>query len=315
MEENCPETFFSIKVEKKTMNLGDQLLQYLFTGITIGAIYGMVALGFNIIYSATGIINLAQGEFVMLGGMMMVYLTAVIKLPMVVSFFLSILIVTMIGAAFERTAIHPLKNPSVITLIIITVAASILFKGGAMFVWGKQTFSLPPFSGEKPISVLGATILPQTLWILGIMGATVALLILFFGFTLTGKAMRACAANRTAASLVGINVRTMVLLSFALSAGIGAVAGIIITPIALMNYDRGTMLAVKGFSVAVLGGLGSNVGAVAAGFIIGIMESLGAGFISSGYKDAIALVVLLLVLFIKPSGLLGSRERAEFKKF
>jgi len=297
------------------MNLGDQLLQYLFTGITIGAIYGMVALGFNIIYSATGIINLAQGEFVMLGGMMMVYLTAIIKLPMVVSFFLSILIVTMIGAAFERAAIHPLKSPSVLTLIIITVAASILFKGGAMFAWGKHTFSLPPFSGEKPISVLGATILPQTLWILGIMGATVALLIFFFGFTLTGKAMRACAANRTAASLVGINVRTMVLLSFALSAGIGATAGIIITPIALMNYDRGTMLAVKGFSVAVLGGLGSNVGAVVAGFIIGIMESLGAGFISSGYKDAIALVVLLLVLFIRPSGLLGSRERAEFKKF
>lgn len=297
------------------MSLADQLLQYLFTGITIGAIYGMVALGFNIIYSATGIINLAQGEFVMLGGMMMVYLTAIIKLPMVVSFFLSILIVTMIGAAFERVAIHPLKNPSVITLIIITVAASILFKGGAMFAWGKHTFSLPPFSGEKPISVLGATILPQTLWILGIMGATVALLILFFGFTLTGKAMRACAANRTAASLVGINVRTMVLLSFALSAGIGAVAGIIITPITLMNYDRGTMLAVKGFSVAVLGGLGSNVGAVVAGFIIGIMESLGAGFISSGYKDAIALVVLLLVLFIRPSGLLGSKERAEFKKF
>jgi len=297
------------------MSLGDQLLQYLFTGITIGAIYGMVALGFNIIYSATGIINLAQGEFVMLGGMMMVYLTAIIKLPMVVSFFLSILIVTAIGAAFERAAIHPLKSPSVITLIIITVAASILFKGGAMFAWGKHTFSLPPFSGEKPISVLGATILPQTLWILGIMGATVALLIFFFGFTLTGKAMRACAANRTAASLVGINVKTMVLFSFALSAGIGATAGIIITPIALMNYDRGTMLAVKGFSVAVLGGLGSNVGAVVAGFIIGIMESLGAGFISSGYKDAIALVVLLLVLFIRPSGLLGSRERAEFKKF
>ncbi|MFQ6066919.1 MAG: branched-chain amino acid ABC transporter permease [bacterium] len=297
------------------MTLGDQLLQYLFTGITIGTIYGMVALGFNIIYSSTGIINLAQGEFVMLGGMMMVYLTTIIKLPMVVGFFLSILIVTLIGAGFERAAIHPLRSPSVITLIIITIAGSILFKGSAMFAWGKQTFSLPAFSGEKPISVLGATILPQTLWIMGIMGAVVVLLILFFGFTLTGKAMRACAANRTAASLVGINVKTMVLLSFALSAGIGAAAGIIITPIALMDYDRGTMLAVKGFCVAVLGGLGSNVGAVIAGFIIGIMESLGAGFISSGYKDAIALVVLLLVLFIKPSGLLGSKERGEFKKF
>ncbi len=297
------------------MSLGDQLLQYLFTGITIGTIYGMVALGFNIIYSSTGIINLAQGEFVMLGGMTMVYLTTIIKLPMVVGFFLSILIVTAIGAAFERAAIHPLRSPSVITLIIITVAASILFKGGAMFAWGKHTFILPSFSGEEPVSVLGATILPQTLWILGIMGATVVFLILFFGFTITGKAMRACAVNRTAASLVGINVKTMVLLSFALSAGIGATAGIIITPIALVNYDRGTMLAVKGFSVAVLGGLGSSVGAILAGFIIGIMESLGAGFVSSGYKDAIALVVLLLVLFVRPSGLLGSRERGEFKKF
>lgn len=297
------------------MSLGDQLLQYLFTGITIGTIYGMVALGFNIIYSSTGIINLAQGEFVMLGGMTMVYLTTIIRLPMVIGFFLSILIVTAIGAAFERTAIHPLRSPSVITLIIITVAASILFKGGAMFAWGKHTFILPPFSGEEPLNILGATILPQTLWILGIMGATVVFLILFFGFTITGKAMRACAVNRTAASLVGINVKTMVLLSFALSAGIGATAGIIITPIALMNYDRGTMLAVKGFSVAVLGGLGSNVGAILAGFIIGIMESLGAGFVSSGYKDAIALVVLLLVLFVRPSGLLGSRERGEFKKF
>ena len=297
------------------MSLGSQLLQYLFTGITIGTIYGMVALGFNIIYNTTGIINLAQGEFVMLGGMMMVYLTTIIKLPMIAGFFLSILIVTLIGAAFERTAIHPLKNPSVITLIIITIAASILFKGGAMFAWGKGTFTLPSFSGEKPVSILGATILPQTLWILGIMVATVVFLILFFGFTLTGKATRACAANRTAASLVGINVKTMVLLSFALSAGIGATAGIIITPIALMDYDRGTMLAIKGFSVAVLGGLGSNVGAIVAGFIIGIMESLGAGLVSSGYKDAIALVVLLLVLFIKPSGLLGSTEKGKFKKF
>jgi len=297
------------------MSLGSQLLQYLFTGITLGTIYGMVALGFNIIYSSTGIINLAQGEFVMLGGMMMIYLTTIIKLPMVVGFFLSILIVALMGALFERGAIHPLKNPSVITLIIITIAASILFKGGAMFAWGKETFALPAFSGEEPVMVLGATILPQTLWILGIMAATVVFLIFFFGFTLTGKAMRACAANRTAASLVGINVKTMVLLSFALSAAIGATAGIIIAPIALMDYNRGTMLAVKGFSVAVLGGLGSNVGAVVAGFIIGIMESLGAGFISSGYKDAIALVVLLLVLFIKPGGLLGSREKGEFKKF
>jgi len=297
------------------MSLGSQILQYLFTGITVGSIYGMVALGFNIIYNSTGIINLAQGEFVMLGGMIMISLTTTFKLPLPLGFLISVLLVTMIGAAFERLAIHPLKNPSVITLIIITVAGSILFKGGAMFLWGKGTFTLPAFSGEKPIFILGATILPQTLWILGIMGIVVLLLTLFFSFTQAGKAMKACAVNREAANLMGINVKVMVLFSFALSAAIGAVAGIIIAPISLMDYNRGTMLAVKGFCVAVLGGLGSNLGAITAGFIIGIMESLGAGFISSGYKDAIALVVLLVVLFVKPSGILGNKERSQLKKF
>ena len=297
------------------MTLSSQILQYILTGITIGSIYGMVALGFNIIYNATGIINLAQGEFVMLGALIMVSLTQALGLPMVLGFFLSVIMVTLIGALFERLAIHPLKNPSVITLIIITIAVSILLKGGAMFIWGKEVHTLPAFSGEKPISLGGATILPQTLWILGAMGGIVVSLSLFFKLTLVGKAMKACAVNRVAAQLVGINVKAMVLLSFALSAAIGAVAGIVITPIALMDYERGTMLAVKGFCVAVLGGLGSGVGAVLAGFILGIMESLGAGFISSRYKDAIALIVLLLVLFLRPTGLLGTSEKREMRRF
>lgn len=296
------------------MNLSSQLLQYIFTGVAIGAIYGMVALGFNIIYSATGIINLAQGEFVMLGGMIMISLTTGFKVPMLLAFFISVGLVTLIGAAFERGAIHPLKNPSIITLIIITIAASILFKGAAMFTWGKQTYTLPAFSAGVPISVGGAYLTLQTLWILGIMGAGMAVMAFFFTFTMTGKAMRACAVNRLAASLMGINVKFMVFLSFALSAAIGAAAGIIITPVALMDYDRGTMLAIKGFAAAVLGGLGSNIGAVMAGFIIGLMESLGAGFISSGYKDAIALLVLLFVLFLKPSGIMATFGNKKFKK-
>ena len=144
---------------------------------------------------------------------------------------------------------------------------------------------------------------------------TVVILTLFFQYTMVGKAMRACSANRMAAILVGIDVRRMVFFSFVLSAAIGAVAGIIITPIALVDYDRGFMLALKGFSAAVLGGLGNSAGAVIAGFLIGIMESLGAGLISSGYKDAIALIVLLIILFIRPSGLLGRKDAAGLKKF
>ena len=275
----------------------------------------MVALGFNIIYNATGIINFAQGEFVMLGGMISVSLVTGLHLPILAAFPISVLLVILIGAAFERLCIHPLKRPQILTLIIITIAASILFKGGAMFVWGKETFSIPHFSSESPIEFLGATILPQTLWILGTMLVVVLLLRLFFRGTMIGKAMRACAANRTAAHLVGIRVKQVVLLSFALSAAIGAVAGIIVTPIALMDYERGAMLGLKGFGAAILGGLGNFLGAVTAGLLIGVLESLSAGLISSHYKDAIALIVLLTVLFIKPSGLLGRAEVSRLKKF
>lgn len=290
------------------------ILQFFFSGLTIGSIYAMVALGFDIIYNATEIINFAQGEFVMLGGMIMISLVKGLNLPMWIAFPIAILAVTLIGALFERLCIHPLKNPTVITLIIITIAGSILMKGGAMFIWGKGTHILPHFSSEKPISILGATVLPQTLWVLGIIAVVVILLAMFFKWTVIGKAMRACAANREAASLVGINVKRIVLFSFALSAALGAVGGIIVAPITMMSYDRGAMLALKGFGAAVLGGLGNPVGAVVAGFLIGILESLSAGLISSHYKEAIALIVILTVLFVKPSGLFGSGE-AKLKKF
>jgi branched-chain amino acid transport system permease protein len=297
------------------MNFASQIIQYVFTGLTLGSIYALVALGFTMIYNSTAIINLAQGEFVMLGGLLMVFFTLVLKLPMAIGFLATVLAVTAIGALFERLAIHPLKNASLITLIIITLAGSILFRGIAMFLWGKDPYVLPSFGSEQPIQLWGAAIQPQILWVLGITVFVVLGITFFFKRTLVGKAMTACAFNPLAARLVGINVRKMVLISFGVSAALGAVAGVIITPITLMEYDRGPLLALKGFSAAVLGGLGSPPGAIAAGFLIGLLESLGAGLISSGYKDAIALFVLLLVLWIKPTGLFGSREESELKKF
>jgi branched-chain amino acid transport system permease protein len=281
----------------------------------LGSIYSLVALGFTMIYNATGIINLAQGEFVMLGGLIMVFFTLVLKIPMLVGFLMTIALVTLVGAIFERLAIHPLKNASLITLIIITLAGSILFRGLAMFIWGKDPYMLPSFGSQESIQFLGATIQPQIFWVLGITILVVLGITFFFKRTLTGKAMTACAFNPLAARLVGINVRKMVLISFGVSAALGAIAGTIITPITLMEYDRGPLLALKGFAAAVLGGLGSPAGSIAAGFLIGLLESFGAGLISSGYKDAIALLVLLFVLWLKPSGLFGSKEESELKKF
>jgi len=299
-------------VEKFT--LANQLLQYLITGLTVGSIYAMVAIGFNIIYNVTEIINLAQGEFVMLGGLVMVSLH-VMGLTIYLAFPATVIIVTLIGMLLNWLAIHPIREPSVLTLIIATIAASFIIKGTAMFVWGKNSFDLPAFSGRNPINFLGAVIQPQYFWVIGFLILIVILLTLFFEKTIIGKAMSACADNPDAARLVGINVKQMILLSFALSASIGAVAGITITPISLMEYDRGAMLAIKGFGAVVLGGLGSFPGAILGGLIMGTIESFGAGLIHSGYKDAFALIVLLAVLFIKPSGLLGSVEISKFKRF
>ena len=300
--------------QMEQITLAGQLFQYLITGLTVGSIYAMVAIGFNIIYNVTEIINLAQGEFVMLGGLVMVSLH-VMGLPIYLAFPATVVIVTLVGMLLDRLAIHPIREPSVITLIIATIAASFIIKGIAMFIWGKDPLDLPAFSGRNPIVVLGAVIQPQYFWVIGFLIITVILLTFFFEKTIIGKAMSACADNVDAASLVGINVNRMILLSFALSAAIGAVAGITLTPIALMEYDRGAMLAIKGFGAVVLGGLGSFPGAILGGLILGTIESFGAGLLSSGYKDAYALIVLLAVLFIKPSGLLGSVEISKFKRF
>jgi len=297
------------------MTFASQLLQYIITGVTIGSIYAMVAIGFNIIYNVTEAINFAQGEFVMLGGLVMVFFRVTLKLPVLFSLPLTISVVTAVGILLDRIAIRPIRKPTVLAMVIATIGASFFIRGAAMFIWGKNPFDLPPFSGRNPITFLGAAIQPQSLWVLGFLVAVVIVLTIFFDRTIIGKALRACAVNPSASSLVGINVKYMILVSFALSAAIGAIGGIVITPISLMEYDRGAMLAVKGFSACAVGGIGNFPGAVLGGILIGLIESLGAGLISSGYKDVFALLALLLILFVKPSGLLGSAEVSKIRKF
>jgi branched-chain amino acid transport system permease protein len=351
------------------------ILQYIFSGITIGAIYAMVGLGFTMVYNSTSIINFAQGEFVMLGGLFGVTFVGALKnvgmppsatIPL--AFLMAVGCTTLVGMVMEKVAIEPtdrltvfhyggiaaviyglcriagefsqlvsvivtgvltaalygflrkktiqsMRNPSVLQLIIITIALSIVLRGIAMFVFGKDPYFMKHFITEKSIHILGATVLPQTVLIVAVIVLVVIVVGLFYAFTLTGKAMQACAFNRSIAKLMGINDRLMILLAFAMSALVGAVAGYMVTPITLMDYDRGPMLALKGFGAAVLGGLGNGYGAVVAGFILGILEGLGAGLISSGYKDAFSLIILLAVLFYKPSGLFGSTEAAKFKEF
>lgn len=283
-----------------------QFAQFLLTGVTIGAIYALVALGFSIIYNASEVINFAQGEFVMIGGMCSVSLVQ-FGVPLPAAVVLATAAAALLGLALEKFAVEPARGASVVTLIIITIGASILLRGLAMLVWDKKIHALRPFSGEAPIHVAGATILPQSLWVLGVTFGIVLALSWFFGRTLTGKALLATSHNRLAAQLVGISVRHVLLLSFGLSAALGAVAGILIAPITFTSWDVGVMLGLKGFAAAILGGLGSGPGAVVGGLALGIAEAMSAGYLSSAYKDAIAFVILLVVLVFAPNGLLGRR--------
>lgn len=285
-----------------------ELLQFLFSGLTVGAIYALVALGFTLIYRASDVVNFAQGEFVMLGGIATVSLAGV-GLPLPLAAVLAVLLAVAVGLLLHRLAIEPARGAGAVTLVIITIGASIFLRGAAQIVFDKQLHQLPAFSGDTPVSVLGATILPQSFWIMGGAVALVTLLWAFINRTIVGKAILATAGNRLAARLVGIDTDRIVGLSFALSAAIGAIAGILAAPITFTSYDIGTMLALKGFAAAMLGGMGSPTGAIAGGLLLGVLEALGAGYLSSSYKDAVAFVVILAVLFAMPNGLFGQAAR------
>ncbi|SMG16855.1 MULTISPECIES: branched-chain amino acid ABC transporter permease [unclassified Paracoccus (in: a-proteobacteria)] len=284
-----------------------EFLQFLFSGLTVGAVYALVALGFTIIYNASDVVNFAQGEFVMLGGMI-TWFSHAAGLPLPLAALVAIIATAALGVAINKLAIGPARGAPVVSLIIITIGASVFLQGAAQLVFDKQIHSFPAFSGDTPLRFGGATIQPQSLWVIG--GALVVFvgLWLFFTRTLLGRAVLATSNNRLAAQLVGINTSFVMTLSFALSAGIGALAGVLATPITLTAYNVGIGFALKGFAGAMLGGMGNPKGALAGGFLIGLIEALTAGYLSSTYKEAAAFVVILLVLFFMPQGLFGRRS-------
>ncbi len=291
------------------------IIQYILSGVTSGSVYAIVAIGFNIIYNTTGIINFAQGEFVMLGGMIAISLVPFMPLPMAVA--LAVVITAAVGALAQIAFIRWLKRPHVLQLIIITIGLSILLREAALHIWDEKVRSLPYFTGTVVTSVriFGAYVSPQVFWVLGVCGAAVVLLSLFFGRTLIGQAMRACSADPLAATLCGINQKNMVTLSFVISAALGALAGCVVSPITQTHYECGTPLAIKGFTVAIVGGLGNSTGAVAAGLLLGIIEAFSISIMPMAYKDIIAISILLAVLSYRPTGLFVRREVGALKEF
>jgi branched-chain amino acid transport system permease protein len=288
--------------------ISEIVLQYLIAGLTYGTIYAVVGMGFNIIYNATGIINFAQGEFVMLGGMIAVSLHQVAPLPIAIAG--AVLLTMAIGALIEAAFIRWLANPSILRMIIITIGVSILVREAALLVWGQQVRALPYFTGNEVTSLAigGARVSPQVLWTVGVCALMVLLITAFFRWTMVGRQMRACASNRVAAALCGLPTRNLVTLSFVLSAGMGALAGCVVCPITQTQYGIGTGLAIKGFTVAILGGLGNSLASVAAGLVLGVIESFSVSLMPTAYKDAVAVSVLLAILVVRPSGLFGAAE-------
>ncbi|MBX5491598.1 MAG: branched-chain amino acid ABC transporter permease [Chloroflexi bacterium] len=276
----------------------------------MGGIYAFIAVGFVTIHAVTGFINFAQGEFAMVAALVAASLTAA-GMPLALAVLVAVACSTLVGVLTERVAVQPVRRTSPLVVLVMTVAASTALRGVALLLWGTTPHGLPAFSAGPPVAFGAAVISRQDLWVLGLTILAMAGLYMFFEHTVPGTAMRACADNLLASRLVGVSPATMSLLAFAVSALLAGVAGAAVAPITLATYDMGLMLGLKGFVAAVIGGLRSTPGAVLGGLFLGVLESVGAGLISSGYKDALAFSVLLLVLVVRPEGLLaGLRQRA-----
>jgi branched-chain amino acid transport system permease protein len=286
------------------------LVQFLFSGLTSGSVYALMAVSLVIVYKVSLLICFAQGEFFVVGALTMVTLVSK-GLPMPVAFALSVLVAMVLGALVERVLIRPIQHTGVGNLIVMTIAISLALRGSALLIWGKESHILAPFSAGKPIAVLGATLQPQVLWIMGITILVLLVIWLFFEKTTLGVAMRACAENQLGASLMGISTQKAAILSWAWGAGIGALAGMTVAPLLFMQYGSGVMPMVKGFVAMSIGGLASIAGAVIAGFLLGIVEAYTIGLISSQFSDTIVFAILIIVLFIRPSGLFATTGRRE----
>lgn len=282
--------------------------QFVVAGLTMGAIYAMVGIGFSFIYRVTAVLNFAQGEFLMLGGMIAIALSANKGLALPIALLCAVAAVVIVGILFHLGAIRFLGKTEPTRIVLITIAGSMFIQGVAYLVWGTDDFALAPIVRAGAVNIFGASINTQAFPVIIAALAVSLFLKIYFDLTIWGKATTACAESSEAATLMGISVQRMGALSFAVSAGIGAIGGILIAPISLMQYQKGVPLAIKGIASAVVGGLGNIWGALVGGLLLGLVEALSAGLIASYLSEISVFLVLLLVLFLKPEGLLSSRR-------
>ncbi len=279
-------------------------IQFLFAGLTEGARYALVALGFVLVYNASGALNFSQGESVMLGGMTTAVLVQA-GIPILTAMAVAIVLTLAVALLLQKLVSRTLARSGLLEVVIMTVAFGMVVRGFAHVFWGIQTRSVPAFSGDDPLMIGGATILPQALWVIGITVVVLLILGWFFRHSRAGRGFVAASIDPETAQLMGINVRVVLMLAFAFAAALGAVGGIVTAPITYTYYDVGVMVGLKAVIAAIIGGMGSPLGAVLGGLLIGLGESMTAGYLSSAYKDAVPFLMIILLFLVKPSGMLG----------
>ncbi len=282
-------------------------LQILVGGVMQGAIFALVALGFSLVHRVTGIVNLSQGAFCVVGALVAYTLQVQWGLPAALAVLGGVLATAGGGAVIGAVAFVPgLGRLSNSNMLMLTAGLLTLLEGLVLLAWGSQPYALPAFTGEQPLPVGGVLVPSQGPWVLGALALVVAGLWWLLARTAFGRALRACAENPQAAALMGIGVPGMMLFSFTLAAGLGALAGIVIAPATSLQFDTGRLFTVSGFTAAAIGGIGSLPGAVAGGLLLGVVQQLATAYVSSLFSGAVALGLLLAVLVLRPGGLLGA---------
>jgi branched-chain amino acid transport system permease protein len=280
-------------------------LQLLFTGIGAGSIYALVALGFALIYRATNVVNFAQGDFAMLGAFSMVVLAIDLELPYWLSILITLTLLVGFGALFNLAVYYPLRNRSFLPVIISTIGASILLENGVLATYGPRPQTLDSMFDIPGFSIGDVFFDTQYIVILVVAIAMVGLQYVFFERTLIGKKMQATSQDKEMASLLGIPVMTMIMITFMYSAMLGGLAGILVAPVLFVTVGMGSTIALKAFAASIIGGFGDVKGAIAGGLALGVIETFGAAYISVPYKDAFAFLVLFVFLLVRPQGIFG----------
>jgi branched-chain amino acid transport system permease protein len=282
-------------------------LQLLFTGLGIGSIYALVALGFVLIFRATNVVNFAQGDFAMLGAFAMVILAVELGFSYWLSILITVVIMAAFGALFNLGVYYPLRNRTFLPVIISTIGASILLENGMLAAHGPQPQSLPSLFDSPGFSLGPVFFDTQYLVILAVTLAMVVFQYLLFERTLLGKKMQATSQDKEMASMLGIPVAWMIMITFMYSSVLGGLAGILVAPILFVSVGMGSSIALKAFAASIIGGFGDVSGAIVGGLTLGVVETFGAAYISVPYKDAFAFLVLLIFLLFRPQGLFGEK--------